>query len=68
MNKDGNYGLQFFDPDPDEGDIQEEDDEYEAQACPRNCCDTDCECDDCLRCSLEAMKDEEELVVGASAA
>jgi hypothetical protein len=34
--------------------------EYEEHFCPRDCCDADCECDDCLRCANSSFEDEEE--------
>jgi len=48
------YGLQYFDKPLNDQEEDLEDDsneEYEMHACPADCCDKDCECDDCARCA-----------------
>jgi hypothetical protein len=48
------YGFNFLPP---FGYNQEEEDEdeYGENSCPNGCCDHDCECDDCLRCSNNGL-------------
>jgi hypothetical protein len=45
------YGFNFFDRPTDFLEEEEDEDEYGENSCPSGCCDHDCECDDCLRCS-----------------
>jgi len=62
----GKYGFQHFDKpsNPTEEEDEEEDvDVFELHSCPTNCCDKDCECDDCLRCSNSGFGEEGESVV-----
>ena len=51
----GRYGFQHFDKSSDltkeEDENLEDDDAFELHSCPPNCCDGDCDCDDCVRCS-----------------
>ena len=66
------YGFHYFDR-PEEDGEEEDDgdlggDGFEARSCPANCCDKDCECDDCLRCSEAAFSDEEDSLVFHAAA
>jgi hypothetical protein len=70
----GKYGLHYFDK-PGQGlDEQEEEDdlqgdEFDLQACERDCCDIDCECDDCQRCSTNGLRtDDDPTYYGAAAA
>jgi hypothetical protein len=50
------YGLKFFDRPTDYNQPDEEDeDEYGENSCPTGCCDQDCECDDCIRCSYNGL-------------
>lgn len=66
------YGFQYFDkPLTDqEEDLEEDDDEgYEMHACPPDCCDKDCECDDCARCSEADLTESDSYdVIPAAAA
>ncbi len=38
---------------------EEELDEFEERYCSGNCCDHDCECDDCARCSLNRFGEQD---------
>jgi hypothetical protein len=60
------YGFRYFDK---PADLEEEDDieEYADRSCPGNCCDRDCECDDCARCSQNNL-DKHESYYDAAAA
>ncbi len=64
------YGFKYFDR---PGDYREEDeeeaelDDFVDKSCPGNCCDHDCECDDCARCSRNSL-DKEESYFDAAAA
>ncbi len=64
------YGFKYFDKTTD---YKEEDDEeieledYEEKSCPGNCCDRDCECDDCTRCSQNDSTDSESYYRAAAA-
>jgi len=59
------YGLHYFDKNSegkDEYDAEEEEDDpdaFDLPSCPPSCCDTDCECDDCVRCSNSVAVDGE---------
>ena len=53
-NSQSPYGLKHFDK-PDEYEEDEFLGEYEEKSCPGNCCDRDCECDDCERCSVKTV-------------
>jgi hypothetical protein len=48
------YGFKFFDR-PTDYEAETEDDEYGENSCPGGCCDHDCECDDCIRCSNNGL-------------
>ena len=61
----GKYGFQYFDK---PSDLAEEDDEegeeedagaFDLHSCSPNCCDRDCDCDDCARCSNPGLGGEE---------
>lgn len=52
------YGFRYFDK-LNEYDEEPEIQEHEERSCPGNCCDRDCECDDCERCSMKGTSDEE---------
>jgi hypothetical protein len=52
------YGFKYFDRMNEYEDEEESDEDYEAKSCPGNCCDQDCECDDCERCSLHGNEEE----------
>jgi hypothetical protein len=56
--EDEKFGFQYFDR-PLEPDEDEEDDEFELRSCAADCCDDDCECDDCTRCSELGLEDPE---------
>ena len=66
------YGLRYFDKTPagaeDESVDAEVDEEYDQKSCASDCCDKDCECDDCLRCSDTDLKDTDIYEVSAAAA
>lgn len=50
-----------------ESEEQDGDESYPGgRSCSADCCDGDCECDDCLRCS-EGMNEEDTLVFRAAA-
>lgn len=53
------YGFKYFDRPTDYEEEGEE--EYESPTCPDNCCDSDCECDDCDRCSMNGTHELESL-------
>ena len=55
------YGLQYFDKLADYGEDDEEELELDGfdKSCPGNCCDHDCECDDCVRCSRNSQMKED---------
>ena len=53
----GTYGLRYFDKPVDYDEEEDEGEEYEERSCGASCCDKDCECDDCLRCSDTGLKD-----------
>ena len=59
------YGFKYFDK---LNDYNEEDDEEEDESasCPTNCCDHDCECDDCERCSMNGTTEPESLYEAAA--
>ena len=62
----GKYGSQHFDKpsNPTEEEEEGEDvDMFELHSCSTNCCDKDCECDDCLRCSNSGFVEEGESLV-----
>lgn len=63
------YGFRFFDK-PVDYEEEEDDDseEYEEKSCGANCCDKDCECDDCLRCSDTGLRDIDSYADDAAAA
>jgi hypothetical protein len=46
-----NYGFRFFDKPTDYGEDEEEREGFDEKSCSPSCCDPDCECDDCMRCS-----------------
>jgi hypothetical protein len=46
-----NYGFRFFDKPVDYRDDDADREEYDGKSCSPSCCDLDCECDDCTRCS-----------------
>jgi len=48
------YGFKFFDR-PTDYEEETDEDEYGENSCPGGCCDHDCECDDCLRCSNNGL-------------
>ena len=63
------YGFKYFDR---PGDYRDEDEEAEPddlvdKSCPGNCCDHDCECDDCARCSQNSLDNEESYFEAAAA-
>ena len=53
------HGLHYFDRPPELSEQDEEEEEageedpdsFDMHSCSSTCCDRDCECDDCLRCS-----------------
>lgn len=49
------YGLRYFDKPEEEYEDDELIVDYEEKSCPGNCCDRDCECDDCERCSVKSV-------------
>lgn len=59
------YGFRYFDRRVDFKDDDQE--EYESASCPANCCDNECECDDCERCSINGTVEPEALFEGAAA-
>jgi hypothetical protein len=59
------YGFKYFDKSPDYNE-DEDYEEYEFPSCPSNCCDGDCECDDCERCSMNGTTEPDSLYVAAS--
>ncbi len=64
-DEENKYGFHYFDkPARDIGgqdeDDDEEDDEFDVKSCAGDCCDEDCECDDCLRCSANSVQREDE--------
>ena len=59
------YGFRYYDRPPDYKE-DEDYDEYEAPSCPSNCCDGDCECDDCERCSMNGITEPDSLYAAAS--
>ena len=64
------YGLRYFDkPTLSEEEADEEmDEEFELASCAIDCCDDDCECDDCLRCSKNGSEEDYTSYPRASAA
>jgi hypothetical protein len=58
------YGLRYFggaksDEDPDmNGD--DESDQFDLNSCANDCCDSDCNYDDCLRCGTEETRRDDE--------
>jgi hypothetical protein len=62
------YGFHFFDKPPNTKDEERDEDEYGENSCPAGCCDHDCECDDCLRCSDNGMIDMDSFEDDAAAA
>jgi len=57
----GKYGFQYFDkPDlaEEEDEGEEETDAFDLHSCSPSCCDRDCECDDCVRCSNSGEEGE----------
>jgi len=60
---DKKYGFRYFDkpprPDEDEEELEEAD-EFDLHSCSKNCCDNDCECDDCVRCSTMGVESPED--------
>ncbi len=64
------YGFRYFDKPVDYDDEEDDDreEEYEEKSCSSNCCDGDCECDDCLRCSDMSMIDSDAFRENAAAA
>lgn len=60
------YGFHYFDKPSeglkgaDEDEDDEEEDEFEMRSCTNDCCDEDCECDDCLRCSANSVGMDDE--------
>lgn len=61
------YGFKYFDKPADHVDEEEELEDFMEKSCPGNCCDHDCECDDCARCSQNSQ-DKEERYFDAAAA
>jgi hypothetical protein len=59
----GKYGFHYFDkpsdPAEEEAEGEEEEDAFELHSCSPSCCDRDCECDDCVRCSNAGLGAEE---------
>ena len=51
------YGFRYFDKPVDYDDEDDDREEYEEKSCGATCCDNDCECDDCLRCSDTGLLD-----------
>lgn len=69
---DEKYGFHYFDKSSGGRDEKEEEDagelgEFGVNSCSPDCCDRDCECDDCLRCSESAFADEESLIFQGAA-
>ncbi|MHB8567219.1 MAG: hypothetical protein ACYC7D_12625 [Nitrososphaerales archaeon] len=60
------YGLHYFDK-PSEEEEEVEDDELGVNSCSADCCDRDCECDDCLRCTDAGTVGEDSMVFHAAA-
>gem|GEM_PF-2906941 len=51
-----------------EGDDDDDDERYPGgSSCSADCCDRDCECDDCLRCSEAGGAEEDTLIFRAAA-
>jgi hypothetical protein len=48
------YGFKFFDRPPLDV-VEDDEDEYGESSCPTGCCDHDCECDDCIRCTANGL-------------
>ena len=48
------YGFKFFDR-PADYEEEGDEDEYGENSCSGGCCDHDCKCDDCLRCSNDGL-------------
>ena len=81
MNRDADdakFGHHYYDK-PNKGIYGQDDDDdqeddgadgaFDMQACENDCCDLDCECDDCLRCSANGMQtDDGSEFYGAAAA
>ena len=62
------YGFQYFDKSLDINEEEEEEEEFDMKSCASNCCDDDCECDDCARCSKTGLLGPESFISNASAA
>ena len=62
------YGFRYFDKPIDYDEEDEEEDEYEEKSCGAACCDRDCECDDCLRCSDTGLREIDSYAHDAAAA
>ena len=61
------YGFKYFDKPPDYEEEEEDFEEYGSKSCSGNCCDHDCECDDCARCSQNSQDKEETFYEAAAA-
>jgi hypothetical protein len=64
-DEENRYGFQYFDkpvrgPIGQDEDDDEQDEEFDVKSCAGDCCDEDCECDDCLRCSANSLRRDEE--------
>jgi hypothetical protein len=62
-DEENKYGFHYFDKpsrDLTGEDDDDEDDEFDVKSCAGDCCDEDCECDDCLRCSANSVRGDEE--------
>jgi hypothetical protein len=62
------YGFNFFDRPFNYGQEEEDEDEYGENSCPTGCCDHDCECDDCVRCSNNSLLEPDSYADGNDAA
>lgn len=63
------YEFKIPDRQPDYIQAEDDDeDEYGENSCPSGCCDHDCECDDCLRCSNNGVIDTDSYVDDFAAA
>ena len=65
QSEEQSYSFRYFDK-PNEGEEHDsdseddEDGEFDLDSCAKDCCDHDCECDDCLRCSAKEVRTDED--------
>ncbi len=57
------YGFHYFDRpvsfDSEDDEEMSEDDAFDQRSCSPSCCDRDCDCDDCVRCSNTGLFGED---------